>query len=70
MSDKGLAVTGEDGGVYGVPYTVEAYGIIYNDAIMRAYFATEGAKAASVDEINTFAKLKEVVEDMTAKKMS
>ncbi len=68
LSDKGLAVTGADGGVYGVPYTVEAYGIIYNDAIMQAYFATEGAKAASVDEINTFAKLKEVVEDMTAKK--
>lgn len=68
LSDKGLAVTGEDGGVYGVPYTVEAYGIIYNDAIMQAYFATEGAKAANVDEINSFDKLKEVVEDMTAKK--
>lgn len=68
LSDQGLAVTGADGGVYGVPYTVEAYGIIYNDAIMKAYFATDGAKAASVDEINSFAKLKEVVEDMTAKK--
>lgn len=68
LSDKGLAVTGADGGVYGVPYTVEAYGIIYNDAIMQAYFATDGAKAASVDEFNSFAKLKEVVEDMTAKK--
>ena len=68
LSDKGLAVTGADGGVYGVPYTVESYGIIYNDAIMQAYFATEGAKATSVDEINSFAKLKEVVEDMTAKK--
>lgn len=68
LSDKGLAVAGDDGGVYGIPYTVEAYGIIYNDAIMQAYFATEGAKAASVDEINSFDKLKEVVEDMTAKK--
>lgn len=68
LSDKGLAVTGADGGVYGVPYTVESYGIIYNDAIMQAYFATDGAKAASIDEINSFDKLKEVVEDMTAKK--
>ena len=68
LSDKELAVKGEDGGVYGIPYTVESYGIIYNDAIMRAYFATEGAKAASVDAINSFAKLKEVVEDMTLKK--
>lgn len=68
LSDQSLAVTGEDGGVYGVPYTVEAYGIIYNDAIMRAYFETEGAVVASVDEINNFDTLKAVVEDMTAKK--
>ncbi len=68
LSDKGLAISGEDGGVYGVPYTVESYGIIYNDAVMQAYFALDGAKAASVDEINSFDKLKEVVEDMTAKK--
>lgn len=68
LSDPSLAVTGEDGGVYGVPYTVETYGIIYNDTIMQAYFAMDGAKAASVDEINSFDKLKEVVEDMQAKK--
>lgn len=68
LTDKNLAVTGNDGGVYGVPYTVETYGIIYNDAIMQAYFAMDGAKAASVEEINSFAKLKEVVEDMQAKK--
>lgn len=68
LTDKELVVTGGDGGVYGIPYTVESYGIIYNDAIMQAYFATEGAKAGSVEEINSFAKLKEVVEDMTAKK--
>lgn len=68
LSDQSLAVTGADGGVYGVPYTVEAYGIIYNDTIMQAYFAMDGAKAASVDEINSFDKLKEVVEDMQAKK--
>lgn len=68
LSDKSLAITGEDGGVYGIPYTIEGYGIIYNDAIMEKYFATSGAKAASMDEINSFDKLKEVVEDMQAKK--
>ena len=68
LTDKTMAVTAEDGGVYGIPYTVESYGIIYNKAIMDKYFALEGAKAASVAEINNFAKLKEVVEDMTAKK--
>lgn len=67
LSDKSLAITDGDG-VYGIPYVVESYGIIYNDAIMQKYFALDGAKATSVDEINNFAKLKEVVEDMTAKK--
>lgn len=68
LLDKSLAIEGQDGGVYGIPYVVEGYGIIYNQAIMDKYFATEGAKAASMDEVNNFAKLKEVVEDMTAKK--
>lgn len=68
MLDKSLAITGEDGGVYGIPYVVEGYGIIYNDAIMQKYFALDGAKAASMDEINNFKTLKAVVEDMQAKK--
>lgn len=67
LSDKSMAVTDGDG-VYGIPYVVEGYGIIYNNAIMTKYFALSGAKAKSMDEINNFAKLKEVVEDMTAKK--
>lgn len=68
LLDKSLAVTGEDGGVYGIPYVVEGYGIIYNNAIMEKYFAMEGAKAASVEEIQNFETLKAVVEDMQAKK--
>lgn len=68
LSDKSIAITGADGGVYGIPYTVESYGIIYNNAIMNKYFAMDGAVAKSMDEINNFATLKAVVEDMTAKK--
>jgi len=67
LSDKSLAVTVGDG-VYGIPYVVEGYGIIYNNAIMEKYFAMDGALAASMDEINNFQTLKAVVEDMTAKK--
>jgi raffinose/stachyose/melibiose transport system substrate-binding protein len=67
LSDKNLAVT-DAGGVFGVPYVVEGYGIIYNNAVMVKYFALAGAKAASMAEINNFATLKAVVEDMTAKK--
>jgi raffinose/stachyose/melibiose transport system substrate-binding protein len=67
LSDKSMAVT-DAGGVYGIPYVVEGYGIIYNNAIMNKYFALPGAKAASMAEVNNFATLKAVVEDMTAKK--
>ncbi|MHC1782256.1 MAG: ABC transporter substrate-binding protein [Anaerolineaceae bacterium] len=67
LADKSMAVT-VDGGVYGLPYVVEGYGIIYNDAIMTKYFAMEGAKAKSMAEVNNYAALKAVVEDMTAKK--
>lgn len=67
LSDQRLAVTSGDG-VFGIPYAVEGYGIIYNNAIMNKYFALDGAVAKSIDEINSFATLKAVVEDMQAKK--
>ncbi|MEG0897070.1 MAG: ABC transporter substrate-binding protein [Ruthenibacterium sp.] len=67
LTDKTIAIS-EGEGVYGIPFAIEGYGIIYNNAIMTKYFALDGAKAKSMDEINNFAKLKEVVEDMTAKK--
>lgn len=68
LSDKDLAIKGEDGGVYGIPYTMEGYGIIYNKEIMNRYFATTGAKAGAVEEIRNFETLKAVAEDMQSKK--
>ncbi len=69
LSDKTLAVT-EGDAVYGIPYVVEGYGIIYNDAIMDKYFASENKSTeyTSMDEIKGFEALKAVVEDMTALK--
>ena len=67
LIDKELAVKDGDG-VFGIPYVVEGYGIIYNDAILQKYIGLDGAKIKSVDEINNFEKLKEVAEDMQAKK--
>ena len=66
LSDKSLAIK-EDGGVYAIPYVVEGYGIIYNDAIMKKYFALPNKKTdlKSADEIDSFDKLKAVVEDMS-----
>ena len=69
LTDKSLAITDGDG-VYGIPYVVEGYGIIYNNAIMQKYFALPNRKTTinSADEIKNFNILKSVVEDMTANK--
>ena len=71
LSDDTLAIRDTEGnGIYAVPYVVEGYGIIYNDEIMKKYFAL-GDKAVdidSADQISNFATLKAVVEDMTAHK--
>ena len=69
LTDPGMALSDESG-VYGIPYVVEGYGIIYNDAIMQKYFALSGRKSScnSMEEVNSFQKLKEVVEEMTARK--
>lgn len=67
LSDKSLAVT-EGDGVYGIPYVVEGYGIIYNNAIMEKYFAlpNKATNVSSMEEVNNFDTLKAVVEDMQA----
>lgn len=69
LTDKSLAIM-SDGKVYGIPYVVEGYGIIYNKAILAKYFAlpTKKTPYTSVEEINSFEKLKAVVEDMQAHK--
>ncbi|MGF6991548.1 raffinose/stachyose/melibiose transport system substrate-binding protein [Lachnospiraceae bacterium PM6-15] len=69
LSDPSLAVTDGDG-VYGIPYVVEGFGIIYNDAIMQQYFALadKAVSIGSADEIQDFDTLKAVAEDMTKHK--
>ncbi len=65
LSDPALALT-VDGRVYGIPYVVEGYGIIYNNAIMDRYFALDDRQTEvnTVDEIRNFKTLKTVVSDM------
>ena len=52
LADKGMALS-LDGNVVAVPYAVEGYGIIYNDAIMRKYFALpdKAVSISSAEEI-------------------
>ena len=65
LTDKSLAVN-VDGKVYGIPYVVEGYGIIYNKAITDKYFALKDKSTdfKSMDEIKNFDSLKKLVEDM------
>ncbi len=69
LTDKALAVT-SDGRVYGIPYVVEGYGIIYNKKILDKYFALpeKSTNYKSADEITNFNALREVVEDMQKNK--
>lgn len=68
LNDSTLALTDGDK-VVGIPYVVEGYGIIYNNAIMDKYFALPNRTAApaSMEEVNNFATLSAVVEEMTAR---
>ena len=54
-------------GVYGIPYVVEGYGIIYNDSIIQKYFSLpfRNTDFGSMDEVNNFDKLRSLVEDMS-----
>lgn len=65
LNDKSMAVT-KDGKVYGIPYIIEGYGIIYNEEITDKYFALTDRNTdfMSMDEINNFEKLSMLVTDM------
>ena len=69
LLDKELAITTESG-VWGIPYVVEGYGIIYNDKIMKKYFLLpdKAVSISSTEDITSFEILKAVVEDMTLHK--
>ena len=69
LIDKSMAIASGDG-VYGIPYVVEGYGIIYNNAVLQKYFAlpNKAVSVSSAGEIKSFATLKSVVEDMTKNK--
>lgn len=63
LKDKSLAVTSSDGKVYGIPYVVEGYGIIYNKAICDKYFKLDDKSTdfKSMEDIDSFDKLKSLL---------
>ena len=69
VTDDALLLETEEG-VFGIPYVVEGYGIIYNKSIMDKFFALPDKETdiSSMDEITNFDTLREVVEEMSMKK--
>ena len=61
LIEPDMAVKNEKG-VYGIPYVVEGYGIIYNDDIMQKYFSLSTRKTdfESMDDVNNFDKLRKI----------
>lgn len=70
VTDDAYTLNDGDGGVYGISYALEAWGLIVNKGITDAYFASPNktTEYTSLDELDHFAALKAVVEDMTALK--
>lgn len=68
LKSDDFALVGENGEVSSIAYAIETYGIIYNKKLVADYCALDGAKIKEASEINSFAKLKEVADDMQARK--
>ncbi len=58
----------EDDKVYGIAYVIESYGIIYNKTILQKYCDSDFATVKSIDDINSFDKLKTVAEEIQQNK--
>ncbi|MDO5345352.1 MAG: ABC transporter substrate-binding protein [Lachnospiraceae bacterium] len=68
LKSQDFALKGDNDEVLGVAFAVETYGIIYNKAILADYCALDGAVIADASEINSFATLKAVADDIQARK--
>lgn len=53
--------------VDGIAYVIETYGLIYNKTVLNAYCKMDNAAVKSIDEINSFDKLKAVADDIQSR---
>jgi len=58
----------QDDQVLGIAYVIETYGIIYNKELLAKYCALDNAVIGDASEINSFATLKAVADDIQARK--
>ena len=54
--------------VKGIAYVIESYGIIYNKTLLQKYCDSDFATVKSIDDINSFEKLKTVADEIQANK--
>lgn len=67
LTSKDYALS-EGDAVYGIAYVIESYGIIYNKTLLQKYCDSDFATVKSIDEINSFEKLKTVADEIQANK--
>ena len=69
MTDQSMVISGATT-IDAIPFALEGYGIIYNDAILQKYFLLEekGTDFTSVSEIDSYNEFEKLVQDMTAHK--
>lgn len=53
--------------VDGIAYVIETYGLIYNKTVLNAYCKMDKAVVTSIDQINSFDKLKAVADDIQSR---
>lgn len=68
LQSDDYALKDSDGSIKGIAYVIETYGIIYNKSLLNKYCQMDGAKIKDASEITSFDKLKEVADDIQAKK--
>lgn len=68
LQEDAQPIKDPQGKVVGVPFAMEGFGILYNEEILDAYFALQGAKITSMDGVKSFNDLKVLAEDMQAHK--
>lgn len=54
--------------VYGIAYVIESYGLIYNKTLLQKYCDSDFATIKKIEEIDSFADLKTVADEIQANK--
>lgn len=68
LTSKDFVLKDDSGAVKSIAYVIESYGIIYNKTLLTKYCKSDFSTVKSIDEINSFDKLKTVADEIQANK--